>query len=257
MHLIARRFISSSFPVKHSRLIVKQSRLIVMSNTQSDSGLSAAKIQARQVFKERLKSMTSVNMKEESDKICTSLLTWPPFVHASRIAIYVHCERLREVETTILIQAALGSGKRCYVPVVEDKCSNMKLLQIEELTDLIAVPPFGILEPRPDYKQGGPREDVVKERVALDLVIMPGLAFCPKSGARLGRGGGYYDKLLLRLIDQAKEDARDPPLFLGLAFSSQLSREGEEIPMGDNDFRINALATDQAILNFQDIPRWE
>ena len=85
------------------------------------------------------------------------------------------------------------SGKRCYVPVVEDKCSNMKLLHLgeakslllyvsssssiftivnyfatnwrqsnvcsDEMSALKPMPPYGILEPSRQYEDGSARED--------------------------------------------------------------------------------------------------
>lgn len=249
MHFLFKRLSSRYFTANKS----SRAQFVRSTATMEQADLFSAKKHARQLFKERLKIMSSDVMKAESERICSQVLAWPPFSSATRIGVYVHCERLREVDTSVILSSALDSlGKRCYVPVVEDKSSNMKLLHIEGLTDLIPVPPYGILEPTSSYQGSdrGPREDMVKDRVALDLVIMPGLGFCPRSGARLGRGGGYYDKLLSRLIAQAKEDGRDPPLFVALAFSGQLCGSGENLPMGENDLRVNVLVTEQSITQF-------
>jgi hypothetical protein len=54
----------------------------------------------------------------------------PYFQQASTLGIYVHCAKLREVDTSPLLEAALQAGKRCFVPVVQDKASNMKLMHL-------------------------------------------------------------------------------------------------------------------------------
>jgi 5-formyltetrahydrofolate cyclo-ligase len=50
---------------------------------------------------------------------------------------------------------------------------------------------YGIREPRPDL----PAEDPARLRSAGTVWLVPGLAF-DSQGHRLGRGGGYYDRLL-------------------------------------------------------------
>jgi 5-formyltetrahydrofolate cyclo-ligase len=64
---------------------------------------------------------------------------------------------------------------------------------------------WGILEPAPDAPEAPPAE--------VDAFLCPGLAFDP-AGGRLGRGRGYYDRLLAA--------ARPDALKLGVCRSFQL-----------------------------------
>jgi 5-formyltetrahydrofolate cyclo-ligase len=68
-----------------------------------------------------------------------------------------------------------------------------------------------------------------------DLVIVPGLAFDP-TGARLGRGKGYYDRWL---------DANPAVETLGVCFSCQIL---EKLPAEPHDARVNAILTEQGFI---------
>jgi len=75
--------------------------------------------------------------------------------------------------------------------------------------DLELVPgAFGILEPSPTL----PVVDLAK----IDVFLCPGLAF-DSHGGRLGRGRGYYDRLLAR--------ARPDAYKIGVCFPHQLVPE--------------------------------
>jgi hypothetical protein len=51
----------------------------------------------------------------------------------------------------------LRVGKTCFVPLIEDKQSNMQLLHLDKMDGLREVPPFGIREPSKHYDDGTPR----------------------------------------------------------------------------------------------------
>jgi len=88
------------------------------------------------------------------------LLALGAYRRAARVGIYVHCAALREVDSGGALAAALAAGKRLYVPLVDDRASNMSLLHLDAPGGLVAAPPFGILEPTRTYAAGGgPRED--------------------------------------------------------------------------------------------------
>lgn len=70
----------------------------------------------------------------------------------------------------------------------------------------------------------------------LDLVLVPGLGF-DLSGGRLGRGRGYYDRLL----------ARVPGTVCGVAFEEQLC---ETVPREGHDVRLDCLVTPERLVSF-------
>ena len=65
-----------------------------------------------------------------------------------------------------------------------------------------------------------------------DLVLVPGLAFS-RAGHRLGRGGGFYDRLLAGRAKNARK--------LGICFASQLL---ESVPIEEHDAVLDAVISD-------------
>ncbi|MEW5302269.1 MAG: hypothetical protein WDW36_005070 [Sanguina aurantia] len=200
---------------------------------------------ARRVLKTRLKGLTKEGMASESSAICHHLRHSMLFTTSATLGLYLHCARLREVDTSDLVTAALHAGKTCYAPVVDDKSSNMRLLHLDSPACVVEVPPFGILEPSPSYGDGTPRRDVMKDGAVLDLLLMPGLGF-DSSGRRLGRGGGYYDKMLTGLQRQAAEQGRQPPLLVALAYSVQMMEDA--VPVDSHDQSVDAIVTAAGII---------
>ena len=64
----------------------------------------------------------------------------------------------------------------------------------------------------------------------IELVVVPGMAF-DKQGHRLGRGKGYYDRLLPKLTNAYK---------LGVCFPYQYI---EEVPTDEHDIRMDEVLT--------------
>ncbi len=70
----------------------------------------------------------------------------------------------------------------------------------------------------------------------LDVILVPGLAFT-RTGARLGRGGGYYDRLLARPECLARR--------LAVAFEAQII---EDIPCEAHDQRVPQIITESGLI---------
>ncbi|NLJ95995.1 MAG: 5-formyltetrahydrofolate cyclo-ligase [Clostridiales bacterium] len=102
-----------------------------------------------------------------------------------------------EVDTRSIIDEALKSNKKVYLPRVEG--SHMNFYEINDLSGLVRSK-FGILEPDVDsdkrYEKPLLQEDLYKRKV----MLLPGLAF-DQQGYRIGYGAGYYDKYLGKFED--------------------------------------------------------
>ncbi len=95
--------------------------------------------------------------------------------------------------------------------------------------DSLVRSPFGMLEPDPDK---APIVGVGE----VDLVIVPGLAFDPESNIRLGRGGGFYDRLLA--------DASFRATTIGIGFGFQM-RDG--LPAEPHDRPVDHLLSEEGM----------
>ena len=69
----------------------------------------------------------------------------------------------------------------------------------------------------------------------VDLILVPGMAF-DGAGRRLGRGKGYYDRLLA--------ERRNDCLALGVTVSARLV---DRVPTEDHDISVELLATESGI----------
>ncbi|GFE65659.1 5-formyltetrahydrofolate cyclo-ligase [Litoreibacter roseus] len=72
------------------------------------------------------------------------------------------------------------------------------------------------------------------------VLIVPLLAF-DRSGARLGYGGGFYDRTLALLRQTA------PALAVGFAFSAQ---EADALPTEPTDERLDMVVTEAGVIRF-------
>lgn len=125
-----------------------------------------------------------------------------------------------EVDTHDLLEQLYQEGKTILLPRVKDE-SNMDLVLYTGKDCLKTAGAFHILEP-----QGEPYTLFN----SIDLAIIPGIAFT-KDGKRMGRGRGYYDRLLPKLVNAYK---------IGLCFPFQLL---EDIPTDSHDVRMDEVVT--------------
>ncbi len=154
----------------------------------------------------------------------------PEFQRASRVAAYVALED--EMPTHAILDAVLASGRVLLLPRLVE--AGMQFAVVEALASLRAGS-FGVLEP--------PAASAASELAPSDLVVVPGVAF-DRSGGRLGRGGGHYDRSF--------PPALAGPWLIGLAFSLQLV---ESVPMGPTDRRVECVVSETGIVRIASSPR--
>ncbi|XP_013705366.2 5-formyltetrahydrofolate cyclo-ligase, mitochondrial isoform X9 [Brassica napus] len=237
-----------------TRPVPRLSSTVAMSTTtKSQEELDSIFKQKRVVrttVRRSLKAMDPSLRTQQDDVIQNTVLEAPWFKSCRRLCAYVSCKSLNEVDTSRILSKILQhpvTEKKLYVPWVEDRNSNMRMLHISHMEDLIANS-MNILEPAPVDALGNEREDVMQADEPIDLFILPGLAF-DRCRRRLGRGGGYYDTFLKRYEDRAKERGWSNPLMVALSYSPQILEDGS-IPVTPNDVMIDALVTPSGVVPF-------
>ncbi len=126
-----------------------------------------------------------------------------------------------EPDTWPLLAVAIASGKLVGLPAFVAGTNGYTARQILDPTRDLTTGQFGIREPAATCPE------VPLNR--LDLVLVPGIAFDTRGG-RLGRGKGFYDRLL-SAVNGTK---------CGVAFDEQIV---DAVPVGPMDVRLNCILT--------------
>ncbi len=126
-----------------------------------------------------------------------------------------------ELNVWPLLAAALSGGKAVALPRFDLQINGYLAGQVQNLVSDVKVGRFGIREPAERCPQ------IALNR--LDFILVPGVAF-DVQGRRLGRGKGFFDRLL----------AAELGTTCGVAFDEQIVRE---IPVAPHDVRVNRILT--------------
>jgi len=147
----------------------------------------AAKIALRDQLLTARNRRTLLEVGEAARAIADLLLAEPEVRRAATVAAYVSVGT--EPGTGPLLEGLLAAGKRVLLPVLQPD-NDLDWAVYRGATDLLPAR-RGLLEP------AGLRLGVDAVATA-DVVLTPGLAV-DRSGHRLGRGGGSYDRALGRV----------------------------------------------------------
>lgn len=155
------------------------------------------KQELRQAIRERKRQHTGDELAELSLAAVSKLMAHPRYLAAHTVMLY--CSLPDEVSTERLLDCS--GGKTVVLPRVTGP-ATMELCLYDGPVSL-SEGAFGIMEPT------GQAFTAYQE---IDLAVVPGMAF-DAQGNRLGRGRGYYDRLL-PLLPRAYK--------IGLCFPFQL-----------------------------------
>ena len=131
-----------------------------------------------------------------------------------------------EFASELWIQRALADGKKLALPRVNHHTSQLDLYWVDDLENQLEPGLWGIREPVVE------RCERLNSLNEVEFALLPGVAFT-RNGARLGYGGGFYDKLLARMTHQ--------PVLAAAAFALQIV---EHIPQEATDVKVGWIITE-------------
>ncbi|HEU0219353.1 MAG TPA: 5-formyltetrahydrofolate cyclo-ligase [Gallionella sp.] len=157
--------------------------------------------------------------------ITERLLQLPEYRQAETVLGYMNFGA--EFTSELWIERVLADGKRLVLPKVNHHTNHLDLYWVEDPENQLAAGLWGIREPIVERCERLAAPDEV------EFALLPGVAFA-RDGARLGYGGGYYDKLLASIAQR--------PVLTAAAFALQIV---ERIPQEANDVKVEWIITEQ------------
>ena len=173
----------------------------------------------RTQIREALKKMTPERRTAASVQACARLTQQKIWQKAQSVLFYAPLPE--ELDLWPLLMDALAAGKTVSLPRFDAEQKGYVACHIRDAADDLSEGQYGIREPAE-----------LCARISLnrlDLILVPGIAF-DLNGYRLGRGKGYYDRLLA--------EAGGPTC--GVAFDEQIV---SQIPTEPHDVRLNCILT--------------
>lgn len=192
---------------------------IVASATAMTDPLDPAKRLLRQQIRLRLQAITAIDRATAAQAMVVRMRAHPHWMAAQSVLLFAPLPD--EPDLWPLLAAALAAGKHVALPSFVAGKNTYTARQILDPARDLVIGKFGIrevadLSPEMDLNQ-------------LDLVLVPGVAF-DASGGRLGRGRGFYDRLLAAVRGTK----------CGVAFDEQIV---DAVPVGPQDIPLNCILT--------------
>jgi len=181
--------------------------------------LNRAKASLRQQVRARLNALTSQQREVASRAICSKLRQQGIWKSAASVLFFAPLPT--EPDIWPVLKEALLSDKTVGLPRFSAEAQSYDAFVVRNLEADLQSGQFGIREP------GVSCPEIALNR--LDLVLVPGVTFDAR-GRRLGRGKGFYDRLL-SAVSGTK---------CGVAFDEQIV---DAVPVGPLDIPVNCILT--------------
>ncbi len=179
------------------------------------------KKELRQLIRNRKRQFSQAQLEELSLDIIRQIRQHPIIQKAKNILFYYSLPD--EVNTHEYILELIKNGKQVYLPVVINE-QDMEIRKYTSPQDM-KENSFHILEPAGELLQK-------RNYSKLEVAIIPGMSFDLK-GNRLGRGRGYYDRLLESLPHTYK---------IGICFGFQMT---SQLPIDSYDIIMDEIISNR------------
>lgn len=194
--------------------------------------LKSPKTLLRSEMQQRIALIEKTDRRQIAFRTCASLRRTPVWRNLRALLVYMAFGD--ELSADPLIEAALAEGKSVFAPAIRD--DDLEFRAITSLKEPFPTGVFGIREPAESARRWNSLATVGPA-----AVLVPGLAF-DRTGGRLGRGRGYYDRFIAKTRLEAGVAGEHPPLFIGYAFPGQLI---DSVPTDSHDEPVDGLVTEK------------
>jgi len=184
------------------------------------------KTKLRESIKKRILSMPENDKQAESCTLCQKLL--PNIPKGSTVCGYFPLQN--EVDITSLLNKLLNRKDAVFLPRYHNH--QVTFHRVQDLKNL----------EKGDLNIPEPSRNVPALNIQPDIVLVPGRAF-DRTGARLGRGGGGYDKWIA-----SQRTSKGQAKFIGIGYECQIINE---VPTEPHDEKMDIIATASGIEEVQ------
>jgi 5-formyltetrahydrofolate cyclo-ligase len=181
--------------------------------------LDQRKAALRQIVRNALRNLSPADRAAGSIQACARLQQEPMWREASWVMLYSPLPD--ELDVQPLMHNALQTGKNVALPRFDAIQKGYLACHVRNFNEDLRDGRYGIREPKDNCPPVRLNQ--------LDFVLVPGVAFA-MDGRRLGRGKGFYDRLLMSVCGSK----------CGVGFDEQIVTD---LPVEPHDIRLDFILT--------------
>ena len=192
--------------------------------------MKQAKNEMRKHYLAERKALVADSRAAADSAICAKLGTLTELKEAEYIAGYVSDGT--EVDLHAFLLECIKADKKVFLPRYSASSgAAYEMVEISDLSLNLVPGKYGLMEPEQKLPAA------TAGQISKMLWLVPGVAF-DNTGARLGRGKGIYDRLLVG----------SGGLSIGIFYQCQ---KADKVPAGEHDQRLDMIITEKMIINLK------